>query len=437
MHDYTKLFCKETCGQGHYRIPSIITTKHGTVVTAVDERFYGCGDNPNRIDKIVRRSKDNGKSWEEKIVVVEEVGNEKMKASAAIDPALLYDSQNDRIFMLYDHTPAGVGILSSRRGIGETAKGERLVYSGSQQYVVKGDTLYKDDEATQYKCDDKGNVYDGATYKGNYYVGDGEFKELETFFLMLCWSDDDGLTWSNPVCLNHQVKRANTSFLGVGPGIGIQIQNGKYKGRLVYPIYYNTGPGRNLWLSCAVIYSDDGGKTWNMGDTPNNNRKRLGIFNVKDKFLFPNECLTESQVIECRDGHLRIFMRNHAMKKRVAIADSYDGGESWQDFRFNDQLLQCICQLSIIQIDDGGRPATIFLNAATTNARKRGVVRLSYDDGETWEYGAIIREDEFVYSSMAQFSDGEIGIIYEPSTQHESVDFVKITTKWIKENNNA
>ncbi len=437
MHDFTQLFSKSTCGQGNYRIPSIITTKHGTVIAAADERYYGGGDNPNRIDKIVRRSTDNGKSWQDKIVVVEEVGNEKMKASAAIDPALLYDSYNDRIFMLYDHTPAGVGILSSRKGVGETAKGERLVYCHGEEYIVRGDTLYKADQATAYKCDSKGNVYEGETYKGNYYIGDGDFKEQNSFFLMLCWSDDDGLTWSQPTCLNHQVKRPNTSFLGVGPGIGIQVHGGKYDGRLVFPVYYNTGWGRNLWLSCAVIYSDDGGKTWSMGDSPNNTRKRLGIFKMNDRFLFPNECLTESQVIQCKDGHLRIFMRNHSGKKRVALADSYDGGESWQNFRFSDTLVQCICQLSIVQIQDEDRPATIFLNAAHTKARKNGVVRLSYDDGETWQYSATIRDGEFVYSSMAQLADGEIGILYEPSTQHESVDFVKITTKWIKENNNA
>ena len=45
------------------------------------------------------------------------------------------------------------------------------------------------------------------------------------------------LTWSKPIDLNKDVKADWMRFLGTGPGRGHQIKNGKYEGRLVFPIY--------------------------------------------------------------------------------------------------------------------------------------------------------------------------------------------------------
>ena len=118
-----KLFCKERGEAGNYRIPSIITTKHGTIVACADARYFTASDNPNRIDKAVCRSLDNGKTWEDMFIAVKEQGESMQYSSAAIDPCLVYDDETDKIFMLYSHTPAGVGILNSRRGTGFDANG--------------------------------------------------------------------------------------------------------------------------------------------------------------------------------------------------------------------------------------------------------------------------------------------------------------------------
>ena len=80
------IFSKESGRAGNYRIPSIVKTKSGVLVACADERFFTGRDNPNRIDKVVRRSLDNGLTWEDQIVVVEEVGESMKDASAAIDP---------------------------------------------------------------------------------------------------------------------------------------------------------------------------------------------------------------------------------------------------------------------------------------------------------------------------------------------------------------
>ncbi|MGV2645046.1 exo-alpha-sialidase, partial [Clostridium perfringens] len=81
----------------------------------------------------------------------------------------------------------------------------------------------------------------------------------------MIYSDDDGNTWSEPEDLNPGLKKEWMKFFGTAPGKGIQIKNGEHKGRLVFPIYYTN---QNNFQSSAVIYSDDFGETWKLGESP-------------------------------------------------------------------------------------------------------------------------------------------------------------------------
>ena len=90
----------------------------------------------------------------------------------------------------------------------------------------------------------------------------GELCVLNTSYLWMVTSDDDGKTWSDPVDITPQVKEDWCLFFGTGPGVGIQLHTGDYDGRLVVPIYTaNSNVGGSQ--SSAVIYSDDHGATWN------------------------------------------------------------------------------------------------------------------------------------------------------------------------------
>ena len=46
-----------------FRIPSLITTTKGTLLAVCDARVNRPGDLPNHIDLAIRRSTDNGKTW--------------------------------------------------------------------------------------------------------------------------------------------------------------------------------------------------------------------------------------------------------------------------------------------------------------------------------------------------------------------------------------
>lgn len=423
-------------GQGgpseNYRIPSMVVTKSGMLVACADARYYTGSDNPNRIDKVIRRSADSGETWQEYILAVKEHGESKNNSSAAIDPCMVYVEELGRIYMIYCSTPSGVGILNCERAASEDKDGNPIVLgrNGRDRYVLKEGFLFKNGtEKTGFAVDGEGNVSKDGKAICNIHI-DGEFKIVNTATLMLCHSDDDGLTWSKPVSLNKSVKKEYMSFIGPGPGVGIVMKHGEHKGRILFPIYYGTHK-RMLALSCTCIYSDDLGKTWHLGKSPNTTRK-IGPFRANHKFTFESFMLTESQLIEQKDGVLKYFMRNHSSKRSVAVAYSYDGGESWEDFHHDETLPQSICQMSVISLENMDKPYVVFLNPASRKARENGVVRLSEDGGETFPYSRQIKEGPFVYSTLAQLPDGAVGAMYESDLVGEKIDFVKFTLDWIK-----
>lgn len=414
----------------YYRIPSMITTKNGVVVACADARFFTGADNPNRIDKVVRRSFDSGETWTDYVTVVEEQGTSKPLSSAAIDPILTYDGNTGRIFLHYCHTPAGVGILNCKSTVGEDKDGNKIIYDKRKKYILKDGALYtKKGKKTDYVVSEKGDVSKNGEDFGNIYTG-GTFKASPTSTLMMCYSDDDGETWSKPVSLNTQIKLKYMSFIGPGPGNGIVCARGKYKGRIIVPIYYGVRKFP-LGLSCCVIYSDDKGKTWSLGETPNNTRKIWG-FKANSRLIIEQNMLTESQVIEQEDGTLKYFMRNHASRRCVAIAYSRNGGESWEDFTWDENLPQPICQTSVIRLENMDKPYVVLLNAADKKERRCGTVRLSEDDGETFIYSRVLKEDSFVYSSLTHLPDGNIGVLFEPDLECQNIWFTKFSLDWIR-----
>ena len=119
-------------------------------------------------------------------------------------------------------------------------------------------------------------------------------------------STDDGVTWSAPVDITASVKQADWTWYATGPGVGIQTRTG----RLVIPGNHAV-PGTAIHHS-HVVFSDDGGRSWQIGGSadPGTN---------------------ESQVVELADGRLMLNMRNHPPRAENfrMVATSDDGGRTW------------------------------------------------------------------------------------------------------------
>jgi sialidase-1 len=77
-------------------------------------------------------------------------------------------------------------------------------------------------------------------------------------------SEDDGITWSKPVEITKAFEPFRKDYdwkvLATGPNHSIQLKNG----RLLVPVWLSTGTGGNAHRPSvtATIYSDDAGRTW-------------------------------------------------------------------------------------------------------------------------------------------------------------------------------
>lgn len=426
------LFCKGMAGVENFRIPTLITTKSGVTIASADARVDAPGDNPNHICRAVRLSKDSGKSWSEPRVLFDFGGEGRQNGAAAIDGSLLYDQEKDTVFMLYSHTSAGVGIAQSKPGTGFDPKGRKRLWDREGREYHRepnGVVAAPDGTPTDYCLDMYGRLFREGQPAGSICHGqDRPLRQLDTSFLQLIRSEDGGETWSEPMDLNPQVKEEWMQFIGAGPGTGIQIQQGPYKGRLVYPIYFTSQDA--TVSSSAVIYSDDAGRSWKRGASVNDGRELEGKILSARCVQDPRASLGECQVAELPDGSLKIFLRN-GLGKRTLVAESRDGGESWTQPQPQPELLDPQCQSHVLRISQNGNDLYLFSNPACESSRVQGTVRCSLDATCSWQMEKLLEPGEFGYSCMTRLPDGQIGILFEGSdiTQY----FAKFPVEWLLE----
>ncbi|WP_068773558.1 exo-alpha-sialidase [Paenibacillus sp. FJAT-26967] len=432
----TALFGPNMFGSAGYRIPSLFTTSKGTLIAGIDQRIPGNADSPNDINFAIRRSTDGGQTWNSIQVLIDYPGSGYNGASV-IDSELMQDPATGTLFALVDHFPGGYGFGQAKAGTGFDANGNKILTdnSGAAYTLRAGGAVYNSAGAvTTYTVRDNGDVYNGATYAGNIYLKTGiapeSLHEYGTSYLQIIQSTDDGLTWSAPVDLNAQVKADWMKFMGTGPGNGIAIGSGPYAGRLVFPVYYTNTGG---YQSSAVIYSDDHGKTWKRGESPNDGRVVNGAVLNSQTLNVSTAQLTEDAVIEVTGGGLKMFMRNTSAQKRVAVATSSDGGATWDDnVTFDSALPEPYCQLSAVNFPDlgDGKRRVLFSNPASTGSRTNGTVRLSEDGSSTWAYSKVITPGSYSYSSLTVLPDKSIGLLYEGESGE--ILFTRFNLDWIK-----
>jgi sialidase-1 len=245
--------------------------------------------------------------------------------------------------------------------------------------------------------------------------------------VLITESTDDGRTWSKPAAITRSVKRPEWTWYATGPGVGIQIRRGRYKGRLIVPCdHREPANGRPVKIS-HVFLSDDGGKKWQLGGSAQR---------------YTDEC----QVVELSDGSLLLNMRNywgidggeHEKDRKRAISHSTDGGATWSALTFDAALVEPVCQAALISSEPrkrGAARALLFSNPASRDARVRMTVKASFDDGKTWPAGRTIYAGPSAYSSLASLHDGQIGLLYERGDKnpYEKITYARFTLDWLRD----
>lgn len=239
-------------------------------------------------------------------------------------------------------------------------------------------------------------------------------KSKDTRRVYLTHSDDDGLTWSAPQEITRDVKAADWTWYATGPGNGIQLRRGSKNGRLVIPCDHIEAKSKKYYSH--VIYSDDHGKSWRLGGSS------------------PNDRVNECTVVELSDGRLMLNMRNYDKSKKArAVCLSEDGGDTWIDQRWDETLVEPICQASLLRAtwpEKGEKSRILFCNPASSSSRQHMTVRLSCDEGRTWPAARELEAGPMAgYSCLAMLGDGSIGCLYEG--EKNRIRFARFGFDWL------
>ena len=224
-------------------------------------------------------------------------------------------------------------------------------------------------------------------------------KSEDTRRVFVLSSSDDGKTWSKPKEITGAVKKSDWTWYATGPGHGIQIENGRHRGRMVIPCDH-IELGTKKYFS-HIIYSDNLGKSWKLGGST------------------PQDQVNECTVAELTDGRLMLNMRNYDREEKSRkVSISNDGGETWSNIFSDKTLIEPICQAGLLRYSSDGTIKLLFLNPADENERKNMTIRVSEDDGSTWSGKKVLFDGPSAYSDLTVLPNGNVGCLYEGGTLH-------------------
>jgi len=349
-------------GVDTYRIPGLVATNAGTLIAVYDNRYNSSKDLQQDIDIGMSRSTDGGRTWEPMRVIMDmgEYNGLPEELNGTGDPCVLYDHVTNTLWV------AALWMNGS--------SADKMLWWDSHPGMTPQET--------------------------------GQF--------LLVKSTDDGLTWSDPVNITEQIKDPAWQLLLQGPGRGITMDDGT----LVFPAQFKADigvkalDGGQYTCHSTIVYSRDGGETWNIGKGAKANT-------------------TEAQVAVLSDGSLMLNMRddrNRTDKSETngrAVAVTSDMGETWALHpSSNSALPEPNCMASLISTDlsvDGEKKKVLFFsNPDDKSARVNMTVKTSFDEGLTWpESNQVLLYSPscYGYSCLTMVDENTLGILYEGSKE--------------------
>jgi len=340
----TVLFAERTDGFTLYRIPGIVVTAKGTVLVYCEARKFSDADR-GEIEIHIRRSTDGSRTFSE---------------------------------------PTQVAHL-----------GPRLPRNPNMPDKKQGKDLGGPEEQTV------NNPVAIATREGQVHL----IYCVEYMRVFHIRSDDDGLSWSEPVEITaafHAFRRQlDWQAVATGPGHAVELASG----RLCVPFWMATYDRKApLRKGVGTIFSDDGGNRWQSGD--------IAVIDAGEPNIAP-----------LADGAVLLTARNGHRQSRRLVTRSKNGATGWSQPTFADELYEPGCMAGVIahpgtSVVPG--PLLLFSNPHTTerahSARRDVTIHLSRDDGKSWPVSKTLQHGPSAYSDLAVLPNGLVLCFYESGT---------------------
>lgn len=343
-------------GQGgfpNYRIPALTVTNDGDLLASYDGRPTAAdAPGPNWI--LQRRSTDGGRTWGEQTVI--HAGRAEAPKEGYSDPSYIVDRHTGDIFNFH--------VFSMDAG-----------FAGSRPGVDPADRNVLHAEVSV--------------------------------------SRDGGRTWAHEIITADITTDLSWRSRFAASGQGIQLKYGPHAGRLLQQFTIINGAGQ---FQAVSVYSDDQGKTWQVGEP-------VGVG------------MDENKTVELSDGRVLLNSRDSHRSGFRKVAISTDGGVTYGEVTIDRELPDPANNASLVRAypnaprGSARSKVLLFSNAASSSSRTTGTVRMSCDDGETWPVSKVFQAGSMSYSTLATLPNGNVGLLYEPGT---GIRFAELNLAWLE-----
>ena len=334
-------------------LPGLIVTTQGTAIAVCQKRHGSMGDGGNQVDILMSRSEDGGSTWQRQEVIFEEAG-----AYTYLGP-IFEDCTMGTVFVAFWKMPA--------------------------------------------------DILDDLGYFSEYAKGGGGFYLLK--------STDQGRSWSAPLYVSPRPNAEGWVGWPNNCVHGIQLVFGPRKGRLVIPAFlYKEGePGQVPGVRGGLLYSDDGGQSWNAGA------------------VLPEGSDEVSLVETAAGGTYVSYRKNTLATGKRHFARSIDYGETFSEHGQHEEVPDANLHAGLIRYRGGEEVGDDILLFSNPSPAKDMTIRMSRDEGRSWDISRRVERALSRYSDLAVTADGTILCLYTNGVvrDREKISVARFNLEWL------
>jgi len=121
----------------------------------------------------------------------------------------------------------------------------------------------------------------------------------------------------------------------------------------------------------------------------------------------------EDQLVELSDGRILLDIRQQGGPHRWLAASS-DGGRTWSEPRPGQKVAPVCCAIERYTLKSAGDGRDrIVWTGPQGPGRNKLVVRISYDEGQTFTQDRLISGEPAAYSDLTVLKDKSVGVLWE------------------------
>ncbi len=253
------------------------------------------------------------------------------------------------------------------------------------------------------------DILDDLGYFSEYAKQGGGFYLLK--------STDEGRSWSDPFYVRPKPNADGWVGWPNNCVHGIQLACGPRKGRLVIPAFlYKEGePGQVPGVRGGLLYSDDHGQSWKAGA------------------VLP-EGSDEVSLVETAGGGIYVSYRKNTLATgKRHFARSSDYGETFCEGGQHEEVTDSNLHAGLIRHCGGEEGSKDLLLFSSPSPTKDMTIRMSRDEGKSWDISCRVERGLSRYSDLAVTADGTILCLYTNGVvrDREKVSVARFSLEWL------